>query len=110
MQMPPNQAAAPMMGEASAVAPMADEPDAGYTICIRVEADKSIRVGIEQEPAGQTPQETEGEYANLKPAANIKDALTMALEIYKADGEQMEPDAGDEAFDQGFANRGGSNA
>ncbi len=71
------------------------EPQAqeGYTICIAVAGDGSLSVGTEGAPEG------------YKPAANIKDALTIALGIYKADGQPMDDEADEEAFTAGLGAR-----
>lgn len=70
--------------------------DGSYTICIRVDADGSISVGLEQEATGPAD-----EYAGLKPAEDIKDALTQALAIYKQDGKAT----AESQFDAGFTGK-----
>ena len=77
---------------------METEPmdDGSYTICIRVDADGSISVGLEQEATGPAD-----EYAGLKPAEDIKDALTQALAIYKQDGKAT----AESQFDAGFTGK-----
>ena len=77
---------------------METEPmdDGSYTICIRVDADGSISVGLEQEATGPAD-----EYAGLKPAADVKDALTQALAIYKQDGKAT----AESQFDAGFTGK-----
>ena len=97
---------AAMMDEAQAAEPM------GYVIEISVMADGKIMVGTESMQTamaeeseggmGETPEET---MAESLPAKNIKDALTMALAIYKNDGVMPEPDNSDEQFAAGYANQ-----
>ena len=74
------------------------ETQGGYTICIEVEPDGSLSVGVEQE-AAMAPQAEAAEEASetgYKPAKNIKDALTMALEIFKNNGEIQQGQADDD--------------
>lgn len=73
--------------EGAPMDPMAEEgqmpeDDGGYTICIKVDATGRISVGVERGSL------EEGEYENFTPAKDRKDALTMALEILKADGDE----------------------
>ncbi len=83
----PMQPAAGMPMEGEPMEPMGEEGqmpegDGSYTICIRVDASGKLSVGVEQGSA------EEGEYGNFMPAKDRKDALTMALEILKADGDE----------------------
>ena len=83
----------------------------GYTIEISVAGDGSITVGAEsaaQENAeggsgvpsgGASSDSSEG---TAQPAKNIKDALLMALEIFKAGGEMPKADTSDADFSQGY--------
>ncbi len=86
--MDPNEGMEPAAPEAAEV------DDGSYTICIRVAADGSLSVGMEDEGA-------EDEYAGLKPAEDIKDALTQALAIYKQDGKAT----AESQFDSGFTGK-----
>jgi hypothetical protein len=93
-QMDPNEAmepAGPEVGEASEA-----QDDGSYTICIHVAADGALSVGLEQEAADPAD-----EYAGLKPAEDIKDALTQALAIYKQDGKAT----AESQFDAGFTGK-----
>lgn len=87
----------------------------GYKICIRVGVDDSLSVGVEREGAeapqdmplgGGQPMEmmAAGEEMAYQPAASIKEALTIALDIYRADG-QMPDDGGQADFDSGYTSR-----
>lgn len=96
----PMAQAAPMENEQ---AEMMEKPAAGYTICVRVAGDGSLSVGTEKESAEDAAEEY-GAGSGFKPAQDIKEALTMALEIFKADGQAGADDA---QFDAGFASRGG---
>lgn len=92
----------PMMGE-----DMGDEMDqgseAGFEICIRVEPDGSLSVGVEDDSTPQTEGlEGDEDKSGYRPADNIRDALTMALDIYRErEGKTAEAE-GDETFDRAF--------
>ncbi|MCY1166641.1 hypothetical protein D9M73_65870 [compost metagenome] len=106
--MPPPPAGAPagpaadpsMMGAPGAApgmeTPEPPEDDGSYEICIRVSADGRLSVGVEK---GSAEEQGEDESA-YRPAENIKDALTKALDIFKADGKS---EAADDAFNAGFS-------
>lgn len=112
----------PPTGMQPGMAPAGQEPGmeaeapAGYEICIRVGGDGKLSVGVEsgqaeaaeaapgmQPGAASMPEESGGQY---QPAESIKEALTMALDIYRADGKL--PGDGDQdsaEFDAGFKSR-----
>jgi len=73
---------------------------AGYTVCIQVGADGSMKVGVEppEDPA-EAPED--GAY---KPAPSAKDALMMAMDIIKNNGKMPEGDA-DADFNAGFGKK-----
>lgn len=64
----------------------------GYEICIQVGADGQISVGVESadyeaaEEAGAAEAGATGA-SEMKPAANIRDAIQMAMDIYRAGGK-----------------------
>lgn len=77
----------------------------GYSIVIKVDADGGLSVGVEtaaQEQA-ENPGSESGE-STYRPAADVKDALTQALAIYKADGQAT----ADAQFDAGFSGQEGA--
>lgn len=95
----------------------------GYTIEITVTADGKISVGVESadeeneeessaggasagsgaDGAGTSDDEsTEPTEGAAQPAKNIKDALVMALEIYKNNGASPGVDDSDSQFQSGF--------
>jgi hypothetical protein len=99
--LPPNDpsmadpAADPSMGAPDADAGAESTENAGpqgYCIEIHVSADGKISVGVESEAEESSEEQGEGGEGgepsddNLSPAKDIKDALTQALAIYKADG------------------------
>lgn len=93
---------------AQATTPEAAEPvESGYKIIIAVDGQGGLSVGVENEssepPEGTTPgAEDEGaEMGAMKPARNIKDALTQALDIFKNNGEAAQS-SGDADFQSGF--------
>lgn len=104
----PMNAGMPGTPPAGQEAPISDaQTTAGYEICIRVDGEGKIAVGVEsndQEAAEANGQaEPSAEYT---PVENIKEGLTLALEIYRADGQM--PDDGSQGnadFDSGFTRR-----
>lgn len=98
----------PGMGPAGQEAPMSDaETTAGYEICIRVDGQGKLAVGVESN--AQEAAEANGQMepsAEYTPVESIKEALTMALDIYRADG-QMAGDGGQDSaeFEAGFKSR-----
>lgn len=82
----------PMMAK-QPMAPMAEEEqmpgNAGYTIQIMVAPSGELSVGVDDD---------------MQPAGSIKEALTIAMEIYKADGVMPEPDQSDMQFAEGYEN------
>lgn len=101
----------PPMGDPAAQPPeQTDEMANGYCIELRVKPDGSITVSSEplaQEMAEEPGAEEGG--GEGTPAENIKEALTIALQIYKNKGKPMaDAGMGDEDFTAGYANRGGS--
>jgi hypothetical protein len=66
----------------------ASDAQGAYEICIKVGADGSLSVGVEQEGQEAAPgaEGAEDDDSGFQPAQSIKDALTMALEIYKSNG------------------------
>lgn len=94
----------------------AADPSAGggYTIEISVMADGKISVGCEsaseenaEESGGGEASEAGGEPSGeAQPCKGIKDALIMALEIFKNNGEMPAPDDSDEQFASGYGGSG----
>jgi hypothetical protein len=85
----PAQGAAPAAMPADAAS--TDAQPAGYCIKIDVDAEGKLSVGVEtygQEAAEQPGADVDA--GAMSPASDIKDALTQALQIYKAGGK---PDA-----------------
>jgi len=80
-----------------------------YEICIRVEADGSLSVGVEEDSTPQTEGlEGDEDKSGYKPAASIREALTMALEIYRSREGKSEETESDDSFNSAFAKtRGG---
>jgi membrane protease subunit (stomatin/prohibitin family) len=79
----------------------------GYTIEITVTADGQISVGVEsadQESAEESGGASGGADTDsgAVPAKSIKDALTMALQIYKSNGQAPQADTSDQDIDAGY--------
>lgn len=77
----------------TADAPTGDEAGAGYTICMTVTPDGKVMIGTK-------PAEPEGA-EGMKPVASMRDAMSMAMEIYQNDGA-MPDGQEDEQFNEGF--------
>jgi hypothetical protein len=81
----------------------------GFEICIRCDADGSLSVGVEEDSTPQTEGlEGDEDKSGYKPAASIREALTMALDIYRSrEGKSAEAES-DDSFDSAFTKtRGG---
>lgn len=78
----------------------AGESAGGFTICIKVGGDGSIKVGTE-------PYTEEGgeDESGLSPVKNIKEAMSVALDIFNNGGQVVDATAGDADFDSGFADK-----
>jgi hypothetical protein len=94
-------------------APEAETDDGGYVIEIKVDGQGKISVCVENEAGGAPegvdggmapPENEDAEMSQYQPAANIKEALTMALDIFKANGKAAPGDAlGKRLGSAGFA-------
>ena len=83
------------------------QDDGGYTIEIDVTSDGQISVSVETDGQEDAEQQGGGEdEGNAMPAKNIKDALTIALAIFKANGQMPAPDTSDSDFNEGFGGNG----
>lgn len=112
--MPPGPAMTPADPSAAGMDPNAAETASpGYKICIAVDAQGQITVGTEDEDAappaapgamsaGQPASEDDSD-ESMQPVANIKDALTMALQIYKSNGQMSAPSDEQDQFKAGFS-------
>jgi hypothetical protein len=89
-----NMAMPPVAPEQPQDQMMAQEsPEAGYTIEIAVDGQGAITVGLASDMADPTMPDREE--SGAQPAGSIKEALQMALDIFKASG-QMNTTAMDE--------------
>lgn len=79
----------------------------GYTICLHVGPGGELSVGLDdddseneatEDPNADPAGGESAEGSNMRPAKDIKDALTQILAIYKADGQA----SADAQFDAGF--------
>lgn len=88
----------------------ADDDAGSYTIEIEVSADGSMTVSVEtaaQEGAEQPGADESADEAQSRPASSIKEALTIALEIFKADGKMPQAGADEQAFNAGYQAKSG---
>jgi len=83
---------------------MAGQPDQeakpGFTVCIQVNPDGTFAVGIDtpEQEAAEQPGQPE---AGMKPAKDVKEALSMAYELMKSGGQpqaEAEQTAAADAF------------
>lgn len=81
MEIMREQPAAPNPGDQMMEAPQADP----FTVCIRVVGDGTFEVGLDADEAMEG-QEAPDE-APMRPARDVKEALTIALEIIKQGGK-----------------------
>ena len=82
------------------------EATGGFTVCIRVAEGGELSVGV-QKPV-QPTADGAGEYMtdpDYRPAADRKEALTLALELLK-NGGRVPQDEADQQFHEGFTARG----
>lgn len=95
-------------------APQTQDGEGGYKICIAVDGQGQISVGVENE-AGEAPAPSPGaeptedemsEMGGMQPAPNIKAALTMALDIYKSNGTATDTAGNSDQFKAGFSGQG----
>lgn len=101
-------ATAPMMDEQPdfADSEMGEQDDSysGWEICIRVDADGKLSVGVEEDATPQTEGlEGDEDKSGYRPAENIREALTMALEIYRDRQGKAEEAESDDSFNSAFA-------
>ncbi len=84
---------------------MEEQGEAGYEICIRVEPDGSLSVGVEDDRTPQTEGlEGDEDKSGYQPARDIKEALTMALDIYRQNGKAQDAGAMQAEFKAGYEN------
>ena len=74
---------------------MMEKPEAeSFTVCIKCNPDGTFAVGLDADEAGEVmgaegPEAPEGaEDAAMRPARDVKEALTIALQIIKSGGKQ----------------------
>lgn len=76
----------------------------GYCIEIHVGADGKISVDVEPEADEAAEEQGEGgESSKGQPVSGFKEALQVAMDIYKNDGQIQDAGAGDSDFAEGFA-------
>lgn len=90
MMMQPPQGGQP----SQAADPMAEAPpeaETGYTVCIECKPDGTFMVGLDSDDAPQPtgPGAAPDPDIGMKPARDVKDALTIALQIIKAGGKDQ---------------------
>lgn len=82
---------------------MGEDEYSGFEICIRCEADGKLSVGVEEDSTPQTEGlEGDEDKSSYKPAENIREALTMALEIYRERMGKAEEETSEDSFNTAF--------
>jgi hypothetical protein len=91
---------------------MQGDPDAageGYEICIAVSKDGRVAVGVEsgsyEAAEEQGAQEAGMEKPEMRQVQGIQEAIRMAMDIYKANGQMPEgpSEEGTRGFEEGFS-------
>lgn len=77
------------------------EDNDGYCIEIHVKADGTITVSVESEAAEQA-EDQNAESESAMPVKSIKEALSMALDIFKSNGEMQQPGADMDQMNAGY--------
>ena len=65
--------------------PPAEQAPTGFTVCIQCNPDGTFMVGLDS-PEAEAMEQPGAPEAGMKPAKDVKDALTMALGIIKSGG------------------------
>lgn len=93
----------PAMQDPAMGAPMEEpmpEENSGYEICIKVSGDGKISVGVI--PGAPEAMEEEAEGNTYTPVESIKDGLTLALDLYRADGKMGDAGQEESEFSSGY--------
>ena len=80
----------------------ADTGESGYCIEIHVKSDGTISVGVESEADETAEDQGTEDQGSEMPVKSIKDALSMALDIFKNGGEMQSPGADMEQMSAGY--------
>lgn len=79
--------------------PSSSDASSGYEICITVKPDGTMAVG-------SNPIDPEDASEGGAPASSIREAMAMAMDIYKNNGDAPD-DSGDSDFQSGFGKPAG---
>jgi hypothetical protein len=90
MAMQPDMSADPAASTPAPDAEAGETAQGGYCIEIHVDAQNKIK-GVSVEP--EADESDEGEPDSLQPASDIKEALTLCLDVYKSHGKASPGDA-----------------
>ncbi len=94
---------APASNDISGGIDEASDGSRGYRIYLDVPTSGDIRVGTTWLPDPEMAN-TEGDPdPDAQPVASIKEALTLALDLYRAKGDAGAMESSDEAFTAGFS-------
>lgn len=85
------------------------QTDTGYEICIKVDGAGKISVGVDMEsdeaaqgPGTGAPVTPTDDDSSYHPVRSIKEAMQVAMDIYKNSGQMVSADAGMDDFNSGF--------
>jgi hypothetical protein len=78
-----------------------DTGQQGYTIEIHVDPQGAISVGVDT-GADEQDEGAGDDAGELQPAKNIKDALTIALDIFRNEGQMTQGPSADDDMASGF--------
>ncbi len=93
-------------GEGGAQPIPVDDEQAGYTICIKVDGQGAITVGVDADQAEVDPDMMEGDGGNYAPAESIENALETARGIYENNGQAPENISPDDSVMRGYMKGG----
>jgi len=84
-----------------------EQDDKGIDYCIEIRVMKTgqVMVGVESGEQEAQEEQDNGEEDQLTPAKSIKDALSMALDIYRSGGEMPNPEGNMEEMNSGYSGK-----
>jgi len=84
-----------------------EENDNGIDYCIEIRVMKTgqVLVGVESGEQEAQEEQNNGQEDELTPAKSIKEALSMALDIFKSGGEMPDMQGGMDQMNAGYGNK-----
>lgn len=86
---------------------VAELEETGFEIIIKVDGQGQISVGVEREGEAEVEGEAMGLEAETQftPASSIREAMQIALDAYRAQGDMSASTVADDSFNAGFESR-----